>query len=96
MSFAPPPANRTVPLVSIMTAAYNGETFIAQAGRRRPRPAGGLGALPRGARLAVQQAEALGRLGGDVCRKVDKLNPLHAAWCMAHYGARVVLKRLVF
>jgi len=32
----------------------------------------------------------------DVYRKVEKLNPLHAAWCMAHYGARAVLKRLVF
>ena len=32
----------------------------------------------------------------DVYRKIEKLNPLHAAWCMAHYGARAVLKRLVF
>jgi len=32
----------------------------------------------------------------DVYRKVEKLNLLHAAWCMAHYGARAVLKRLVF
>jgi hypothetical protein len=32
----------------------------------------------------------------DVYRKVEKLGPLQAAWCMLHYGARAVLKRLVF
>jgi len=32
----------------------------------------------------------------DVYRKVEKLNLLNAAWCMAHYCARAVLKRLVF
>lgn len=32
----------------------------------------------------------------DVYRKVEKLSPLHAAWCLAHYGTRAVLKRLVF
>lgn len=32
----------------------------------------------------------------DVYRKVEKLGLLHAAWCMAHYGTRAVLKRLVF
>lgn len=31
-----------------------------------------------------------------VYRKVEKLGWLHAAWCMLHYGARAVLKRLVF
>jgi teichuronic acid biosynthesis glycosyltransferase TuaG len=32
----------------------------------------------------------------DVYRKVEKLGPLQAAWCMLHYGARTVLKRPVF
>lgn len=32
----------------------------------------------------------------DVYRKIEKLSALHAAWCMAHYGTRAVLKRLVF
>ncbi len=32
----------------------------------------------------------------DVYRKVEGLGPLRSAWCMAHYGARAVLKRLVF
>ncbi|NIA69024.1 glycosyltransferase family 2 protein [Pelagibius litoralis] len=32
----------------------------------------------------------------SVYRGVEKLNLIHAAWCMAHYGARAVLKRLVF
>jgi len=32
----------------------------------------------------------------DVYRDIEKLGPLHAAWCMLHYGARAVLKRLVF
>ena len=32
----------------------------------------------------------------DVYRKVEKFGLLHAAWCMAHYGIRAVLKRLVF
>jgi teichuronic acid biosynthesis glycosyltransferase TuaG len=32
----------------------------------------------------------------SVYRRVEKLNLLHALWCMAHYGARAVLKRLVF
>ncbi|HEY9538915.1 MAG TPA: glycosyltransferase family 2 protein [Kiloniellaceae bacterium] len=32
----------------------------------------------------------------DVYRKVEKLGLLHASWCMLHYGARAVLKRLVF
>jgi len=32
----------------------------------------------------------------DVYRKVEKLGPLQAAWCMLHYGARAVAKRLVF
>jgi teichuronic acid biosynthesis glycosyltransferase TuaG len=32
----------------------------------------------------------------DVYRKVEKLGPLHASWCMLHYGARAVMKRLVF
>jgi teichuronic acid biosynthesis glycosyltransferase TuaG len=32
----------------------------------------------------------------DVYRKVEKLGPLQAAWCMAHYGARAIMKRLVF
>ena len=31
-----------------------------------------------------------------VYRRVEKLGPLRAAWCMAHYGTRAVLKRLVF
>jgi len=31
-----------------------------------------------------------------VYRRVEKLGPLQAAWCMLHYGARAVLKRLVF
>ena len=32
----------------------------------------------------------------DVYRKTEKLSPLHAAWCLAHYGTRALLKRLVF
>jgi teichuronic acid biosynthesis glycosyltransferase TuaG len=32
----------------------------------------------------------------DVYRKVEKLGLLQAAWCMLHYGARAVAKRLVF
>jgi teichuronic acid biosynthesis glycosyltransferase TuaG len=32
----------------------------------------------------------------NVYRDVEKLALPHAAWCMAHYGARAVLKRLVF
>jgi teichuronic acid biosynthesis glycosyltransferase TuaG len=32
----------------------------------------------------------------DVYRKAEKLGPLHAAWCMVHYGARAAMKRLVF
>ncbi|MGF1631574.1 MAG: glycosyltransferase family 2 protein [Kiloniellaceae bacterium] len=32
----------------------------------------------------------------DVYRKVEKLGPLQATWCMLHYGARAVAKRLVF
>lgn len=32
----------------------------------------------------------------DVYRKIEKLGPLHSAWCMAHYGVRAILKRLVF
>ena len=32
----------------------------------------------------------------DVYRKIEKLGLLHSAWCMAHYGARAILKRLVF
>ncbi|MEO3431185.1 glycosyltransferase family 2 protein [Pelagibius sp. CAU 1746] len=32
----------------------------------------------------------------SVYRRVEKLNPLHALWCMAHYATRAVLKRLVF
>jgi teichuronic acid biosynthesis glycosyltransferase TuaG len=32
----------------------------------------------------------------SVYRRVEKLNLLHALWCMAHYGTRAVLKRLVF
>jgi teichuronic acid biosynthesis glycosyltransferase TuaG len=32
----------------------------------------------------------------NVYRHVEKLALPHAAWCMAHYGARAVLKRLVF
>ena len=32
----------------------------------------------------------------DVYRKVEKLGPLQASWCMAHYGVRAVMKRLVF
>jgi teichuronic acid biosynthesis glycosyltransferase TuaG len=31
-----------------------------------------------------------------VYREVEKLGRLHAAWCMLHYGARAVMKRLVF
>ncbi|GAB4352972.1 MAG: glycosyltransferase family 2 protein [Kiloniellaceae bacterium] len=31
-----------------------------------------------------------------VYRRIEKLGLLHAAWCMAHYGTRAVLKRLVF
>ena len=32
----------------------------------------------------------------NVYRKVEQLDRLHAAWCMLHYGARAVMKRLVF
>ncbi|HIC81091.1 MAG TPA: glycosyltransferase family 2 protein [Kiloniellaceae bacterium] len=32
----------------------------------------------------------------SVYREVEKLGLLHASWCMLHYGARAVLKRLVF
>lgn len=32
----------------------------------------------------------------NVYRRVEQLGPLYSAWCMAHYGARAVLKRLVF
>jgi len=32
----------------------------------------------------------------DVYRKIEGLGRLRAAWCMAHYGARAVLKRLVY
>lgn len=32
----------------------------------------------------------------DVYRKIEKLSALRAAWCMAHYGTRALLKRLVF
>jgi teichuronic acid biosynthesis glycosyltransferase TuaG len=32
----------------------------------------------------------------DVYRKIEKLGPLHAGWCMLHYSARAVMKRLVF
>lgn len=32
----------------------------------------------------------------SVYREVEKLGLLHAGWCMLHYGARAVLKRLVF
>jgi hypothetical protein len=31
-----------------------------------------------------------------VYRRIEQLGPLYSAWCMAHYGARAVLKRLVF
>ena len=32
----------------------------------------------------------------DVYRRVEKLGRLEAAWCMLHYGARAMMKRLVF
>lgn len=32
----------------------------------------------------------------NVYRKVEKLSRLEAAWCMLHYGARAVAKRIVF
>lgn len=32
----------------------------------------------------------------DVYRKVERLGRFRAAWCMLHYGARAVMKRLVF
>lgn len=32
----------------------------------------------------------------NVYRRVEGLGPLQSAWCMAHYGARAFLKRLVF
>lgn len=32
----------------------------------------------------------------SIYRCVEKLNLLHALWCMAHYGTRAMLKRLVF
>jgi teichuronic acid biosynthesis glycosyltransferase TuaG len=32
----------------------------------------------------------------SIYRDIEKLGLLRAAWCMAHYGARAVLKRLVF
>lgn len=31
-----------------------------------------------------------------VYRDIEKLNPFYAAWCLAHYGARALLKRLMF
>mgnify|MGYP003700794585 FL=1 len=31
-----------------------------------------------------------------VYRRVEGLGPLRSAWCMAHYGTRAILKRLVF
>ncbi len=32
----------------------------------------------------------------NVYRDIEKLGALRAAWCMAHYGVRAVIKRLVF
>jgi teichuronic acid biosynthesis glycosyltransferase TuaG len=32
----------------------------------------------------------------NVYRRTEKLGPLRATWCMIHYGARAVAKRLVF
>jgi len=32
----------------------------------------------------------------NVYRRVEGLGPLQSAWCMAHYGTRAILKRLVF
>jgi teichuronic acid biosynthesis glycosyltransferase TuaG len=32
----------------------------------------------------------------NVYREIEGLGPLQSAWCMAHYGTRAVLKRLVF
>jgi teichuronic acid biosynthesis glycosyltransferase TuaG len=31
-----------------------------------------------------------------VYRQIEGLGPLRSAWCMAHYGTRAILKRLVF
>lgn len=32
----------------------------------------------------------------NVYRRIEKLGPLRASWCLAHYGARAVLKRLLY
>jgi teichuronic acid biosynthesis glycosyltransferase TuaG len=32
----------------------------------------------------------------NVYRRVEGLGPLQSAWCMAHYGTRAILKRLMF
>ena len=70
-----------------VAVAYTGFRRINEDGSRLDRVvSGALSSMPKRSPVWVWR----------VYRKIEKLGPLQAAWCMTHYGTRAVLKRLVF